>query len=68
MYIVTAMILWKAIDIFSGGEFTNELGSIVGFLIMLVYAILYIVAFAIWPDWNWIDFHYANFFQNLFKW
>lgn len=54
-YPFLVMILWFLIDKFSGGELTQELGSLGGILIVIIFTILYIVLFAIYPDWNWID-------------
>lgn len=54
-YPFLVMILWFLIDKFSGGELTQELGSLGGIFIVIIFTILYIVLFAIYPDWNWID-------------
>ena len=54
-YPFLVVILWFLIDKFSGGELTRELGSLGGILIVIIFTILYIVLFAIYPDWNWID-------------
>jgi uncharacterized RDD family membrane protein YckC len=57
MYFVTAGLLWFIIDIIGGGDYTKELGSVIGATIMVIYTIVYIVLFVI-GSYNWIDiFH-----------
>jgi hypothetical protein len=57
MYFVTAGLLWFILDKISGGEFTHELGGVIGATIMVIYTIVYIVLFVI-GSYNWIDiFH-----------
>lgn len=55
MYFVLAALLWYAIDKFSDGEFTEELGALMGLIIEIVFGIVYVVLFCVYPDWNWID-------------
>ena len=57
MYIILIPIIWKLIEVMTDGEFTQELGAIGGFLIMVVFTIIYVILF--WfCDFNWIDiFH-----------
>ena len=55
MYFPIMGIIWLLIDKISEGEFTNELGTFVGIIIMMICTLLYIILFAVWPDWNWID-------------
>lgn len=53
-YFVGLVILWYALDKFSGGEFTNEMGALIGWFISLVYTITYIIFF--WfLDYNIVD-------------
>ena len=56
MYFFIAWLLWRFIDYLSDGEWTNELGTLIGLFVLIVYSIIYITLFAFWPDWNWIDF------------
>lgn len=67
MYFVTVSLLWKLIGLVTGGEWTEEIGGLVGMMICVVYTILYIIAFAFWPDWNWSDFSLSDFFLSLSK-
>jgi hypothetical protein len=55
MYIVLAVLLWLAIDKLTDGEYTHELGTLGGILIEIVFTIVYIILFAFYPDWNWVD-------------
>ena len=55
MWFPCAIILWGLIHFFSGGEFTEELGSLVGLFIEIIFTIIYIIVF-VWPiDLNWVD-------------
>ena len=71
MYWVIAFIIWKIMAVISGRQFTEELGgALVGIPAMILYTIIYIVIFCIWPDLNWIDIFkgvYNLNFQNWFK-
>jgi hypothetical protein len=67
MYFVTVIILWWLIHIFSGGEFTEEMGCLVGLFIEIIYTIIYIILF-VWPvDYNWIDIFHNGINLNI-KW
>lgn len=66
MYFVTASILWMLIHLFSGGEFTEELGCLVGGFIEIIYLIIYIILF-VWIDYNWIDIFHHGINLNI-KW
>lgn len=60
MYFVTAGILMFLVDKLSGGEFTNELGGLIGLFILIVFTIVYIILFCFYPDWNWVDIFNGN--------
>ena len=66
MYFVTAGLLWFLMDIIGGGDYTKELGSVIGATIMVIYTIVYIVLFVI-GSYNWIDiFHsFKNFTLDI---
>lgn len=57
MYFATCGIIWFLLEKLSNGEFTHELGGVVGMLIIFVWTIIYVILF--WfCDYNWIDiFH-----------
>ncbi len=67
MYVVLLFVIWGILDIMSGGEFTHEMGGLIGMSVIIIYTIVYIILFAIVPDWNWADFNYPTF-TNFFKW
>jgi uncharacterized RDD family membrane protein YckC len=66
MYFVTAGLLWFIMDIIGGGDYTKELGGVIGATIMVIYTIVYIVLFVI-GSYNWIDiFHsFKNFTLDI---
>jgi hypothetical protein len=66
MYFVTAGLLWFIMDIIGGGDYTKELGSVIGATIMVIYTMVYIVLFVI-GSYNWIDiFHsFKNFTLDI---
>lgn len=38
-----------------------------GIFVMMIYTIVYIILFAIWPDWNWADLSWTQI-THWFKW
>jgi hypothetical protein len=70
IYLISIPILWKIIDVMSNGEFVEELGTLVGYLIIIVYTIIYVILF-VWVDYNWIDIFHSirdgviNWYSNL---
>jgi hypothetical protein len=70
IYLISIPILWKIIDVMSNGEFVEELGTLVGYLIVIVYTIIYVILF-VWVDYNWIDIFHSirdgviNWYSNL---
>lgn len=55
VYVISLIALWKGLDYFSDGSLTNDIGGFVGIFIVLIYTIVYIILFGVYPDWNWID-------------
>lgn len=51
IYIVLCIIIWA----FLPDDFKMEIGVLMGLCIMLVFSIIYLVLFVIYPDFNWID-------------
>ena len=70
IYLISIPILWKIIDVMSNGEFVEELGTLVGYLIVIAYTIIYVILF-VWVDYNWIDIFHSirdgviNWYSNL---
>jgi hypothetical protein len=56
MYFVTAGLLAKIL-----GQ------DLLSAIILPPYTVVYIVLFALWPDWNWADFDYHALWA-WFKW
>lgn len=70
MWFVCVQILWWILGAISGGDLTEEIGSLVGFFILAIFTVVYIILFAFYPDWNWSDFNYTSWpnLKNFFKW
>jgi hypothetical protein len=71
MWILLSIILWFIIDKLFNGEFTHELGTIAGLFILFMFTIAYIMIFAVYPDYNWIDIflYFKNHNYNIdIKW
>jgi hypothetical protein len=70
IYLISIPILWKIIDVMSDGEFVEELGTLVGYFIVIIYTIIYVILFY-WVDYNWIDIFHSirdgviNWYSNL---
>ena len=60
MYFVCGWLLWQTLRIISGGDFTEEIGSLVGYMAMIIFTIVYIILFCFYPDWNWSDLSWAE--------
>lgn len=54
MWFVMITITWNLIDYIWNGEFTNELGGLIGVLILAFVTLIYVVLFGV-IDYNWID-------------
>jgi hypothetical protein len=54
MYFVVIVVYWFLLDKISDGEYTNELGGLIGLLGAGVITIIYIVLFGV-MDWDWIN-------------
>jgi len=55
MYFPCLVIFWYLLKWGSNGEFTEEIGALVGWFLCFLFTIIYIIVFVIYPDWNWID-------------
>lgn len=63
MYFVLFFVIWKLMGIWSE-DMTEGLGAVtIGMPIMVVYTIIYVILFAIYPDWNWVDINF-----NVSEW
>ena len=54
MYFLIIGSFWYLLDKFSNGEYTNELGGLVGLFLSIIITIAYIIMFG-FCDWDWID-------------
>lgn len=54
MYFVVIVVYWYLLDKMSNGEYTNELGGLIGLLGAGVITIVYIILFGV-MDWDWIN-------------
>ena len=76
MYFVTVVLLWFLIDKVTDGVGTHdisipghEIRTPGGIFIIIFYTLVYILIFAIAPDWNWVDFDFRFSVQkDFFKW
>lgn len=50
MYVILVIVIWNIL----GEEYTQELGGLVGLLVLFLFTIAYLVLF-VWIDYNWID-------------
>lgn len=71
MYVVVGIIIWYTMAWLSGGDLTEEIGGLIGMMIMIVYTIIYCVLFIFFYDW--VDIFEAIItwsptMQNIFKW
>ncbi len=64
MYFVCGWVLWWLMDIIWQGEITNELGGLIGMLVIVIYTIIYIAVFWV-GNCNWIDVFQGHYHINL---
>jgi len=55
MYVVLVILLWQFLRWSGRGEFTEELGSLIGLAIIFVFTIIYVIIFCFYPNLNWAD-------------
>ena len=60
MYLILVLILWKVLELSSNGSLTEELGGMVGELIIIIFTILYGYIF-VFCDYNWVDIFNGEF-------
>ena len=53
---VTMQILWWVLRIISGGDLTEEMGVLIGWMIEVIWIIIYCILF-FFVDYNWIDIY-----------
>jgi hypothetical protein len=58
-WFVSVGIIWWLLDYFSNGEYTNELGGLIGLTIIIIYTIIYIILF------GFMGYDVANFGELL---
>lgn len=59
MYIIIGIIIWICLP----SDFKEELGILVGWAIMLIYTVVYLILFSAYPNWDWIDLF--GFIKNI---
>jgi len=67
MYFPVMAIIWLLLDKLSGGEFTNELGGLVGMLVLFVATIVYISLF-VFSGLDWIDIFHGKYNIDISHW
>lgn len=54
VWFFSLFVIWYIIDKLSNSEFTEELGSLIGVFILIIYTIIYIIIFGV-CDYNISD-------------
>ena len=68
MYLPYFFLVWYVTDKMSDGEFTQDLGCLIGVFIQLIFLIVYIVIFAVYDN-DWIDIFKGISLPDItFKW
>lgn len=69
MYFVTCGLIWGFMDYAFDHEYTEEIGGLVGLMVLCVWTVIFITLF-FFIDYNWIDIFnflvYYNY-KSLFK-
>jgi hypothetical protein len=48
------VLIWKVLEVISNGNLTEELGGLVGLMIIIVFTIIYVILF-VFCDYDWVD-------------
>lgn len=59
VWIISLVVLWKLIEIFSNRQYTEELGSLVGMFILFIYSVIYVIIFG-FLDYNISDIYFSS--------
>jgi len=54
IWVLSLPLIWPIIGKLSQGNFTEELGGLIGISIVLVYTIIYLIIFSVFDN-NWSD-------------
>lgn len=65
MYFVCLFLIYCFMAIISNGQYVEEMGILVTFMVMIIFTLIYVIVFGV-CGLNWVDFHYHNWFN--FKW
>jgi len=65
MFFPCILLLWWILDKVFDGDFTEELGGLIGLFILFIFTIVYVIVFAIYPDWNWVDIFNGTLTINI---
>lgn len=66
IYVLSIPLLWMVIGALSNNELTEELGSLGGCGIIVIYTIIYILLFVVF-GLNWVDIFHSQINIDL-KW
>lgn len=66
IYFISVPLIWLLLGVLSKGELTEELGGVIGTIIIAVYTIIYVIIFGVF-DVNWSDIHFTFGWLKNFK-
>lgn len=67
MYFVTMGVIWGLLELIGQGEFTNELGGLIGMLVIFIATIVYVSVF-VFSGVDWIDIFHGKYNVNFLDW
>lgn len=69
IYFISVPLIWLLLGVLSKGELTEELGGVIGTIIIAVYTIIYVIIFGVF-DVNWSDLQFTfGWLKNIkLKW
>jgi hypothetical protein len=67
MWIILVIVLWQFMDWKWEGEYTEELGSLIGLSIVLFFTVIYIIIFGVYDN-NWSDINFNGFKLPKITW
>jgi hypothetical protein len=70
MWPIIGAFIWFILDKAFNGEYTHEMGAILGIIVLAIYTVIYFALFVV-IDHNWIDIFQwlVDYnYSNLFTW
>lgn len=66
MWFLCIIFLCSIMDVLCISKITHKIDGFIGYIILIVFTVIYIILFAVYPDYNWFDFNIN--FASIWAW